>query len=220
MSGSLWQWLYLGLRSYSLVGLSDSSQITSHELERLQDRDFLLTKKVIDEKVTALLLATQQRLAAHVTHRNIALPEKISLHLRKISKGENYEALPYWVCDFPAFLNKDDIWTFRIVVWWGNEVSLSLILKGKFKEDCPHLSFQPKADDIFYSVHSDPWMLELKTPNCLSLTKENEMYITNHFRTSDFVKLSQSLELNEINKLPEQSVISFDKLLATINYLA
>ncbi|MCE7992456.1 MAG: hypothetical protein HEP71_10760 [Roseivirga sp.] len=220
MSGSIWQWVYLGLRSYPLVGLSDSPQITAHELARLEDRDFLLTKRVIDEKVTALLLATQQRLSAHIIDKDITLPDEISLNPRKVAKGENYQSLPYWVCDFPASLNKTDIWTFRIVVWWGKEVSLNLILKGKFKQECAPLSPQESSDGIFYSTHSDPWILELDAPTSLKMTPENETNIVNHFQTSDFLKLSQSLQLNEINNLAELSVISFDKLLAMINYLA
>jgi len=200
--------------------LADSSQISEQELAILQNRDFLLTKKVIDEKITQLLLKTQQKLTFHIKERQIPLPDKVSLHPRKIARGENYKALPYWVCDFPASLSKQHVWAFRIVVWWGNEVSLSLILKGDFKKQTGHMSFDPGMNEIFYATHSDPWQLELDTETSIRLTEQNAQKMQEHYREADFLKLSMSLSLNDINKLPDQSVISFDKLLATVNSLA
>ncbi len=200
--------------------MTDSGQISAYELAKLQDQDFLLTKRVIYEKVTKLLLSAQQQLISHIKEKDIALPEEVSLSPRKVAKGENYQSLPYWVCDFPASMNKQDLWTFRTVVWWGNEISMSLILKGKFKEQCNPLPLTSEQEDIFYATHADPWKLELDTQSSLRFTERNAPKITDHFHKADFFKLSTSLQLNEINKLPLQSVISFDKLLATVNYLA
>lgn len=220
MPGSLWQWLYLGLGPNPLVALTDSGQISASELAKLQDQDFLLTKRIIDDKVTTLLLSAQQQLISYIKEKDIALPAEVSLSPRKVAKGENYQGLPYWVCDFPASMNKQDLWTFRVVVWWGNEVSMSQILKGKFKEQCNPLPLTSDQEDIFYSAHADPWKLELDTHSSLRFAERNSQKITDHFQKADFFKLSMSLPLNEINKLPRQSVISFDKLLATVNYLA
>lgn len=200
--------------------MTDPDQISAHELAKLQDQDFLLAKRVIDEKVTTLLLSTQQRLISHIKEKDIALPEEVSLSPRKVAKGENYQALPYWVCDFPASMTKQDLWTFRVVVWWGNEISMSLILKGKFKELYTPLPLTSDHENIFYAAHTDPWKLELDTDNSLRLAERNAQKIIHHFQKADFFKLSMCLPLNEINKLPSQSVISFDKLLAIVNYLA
>ncbi|GAB5526143.1 MAG: hypothetical protein Roseis2KO_40150 [Roseivirga sp.] len=200
--------------------MTDSGQISAYELAKLQDQDFLLTKRVIDEKVTTLMLSAQQQLISHIKKNNITLPAEVSLSPRKVAKGENYQSLPYWVCDFPASMNKQDLWTFRVVVWWGNEISMNLILKGKFKEQCRALPVTSEQSDIFYTTHSDPWKLELNTPDSLRFTLSNTQKMTDHFHKADFFKLSTSLPLEEINKLPLQSVISFDKLLATANYLA
>ena len=220
MSSRIWKWVYLGLSPYSLVTLADSEQISHYELARLQDQEFLLTKKVIDEKVTNILLTTQKSLAFHIRKKNLKLPEEVSLNPRKIAKGENYKALPYWVSDFPAVLNKKDIWAFRVVVWWGKEISLNLILKGKFKEQCDLPSLPEMDLGIIYSAYADPWQLELEEPYCIKLTKENSEKIVRHYQKADFIKLSMRLDLNEINKLPAQSVIRFDKLMAITNSLA
>lgn len=200
--------------------MADSSQITERELAILQDRDFLLTKRVIDEKITGLLIRAQQKLLSHIQEQDLQLPRQVSLSPRKIARGENYNALPYWVCDFPASLDKKDIWAFRVVVWWGNEVSLSLILKGKFKKPVAKISFYPEVEEVFYATHTDPWKLELDTESSVRLTEKNVQKVRDHYKEADFLKLSMSLALNDINKLPEQSVISFDKLLATANSLA
>lgn len=129
-------------------------------------------------------------------------------------------ALPYWVSDFPAVLNKADIWAFRAVVWWGNEISLSLILKGKFKKRFDLPSIPEKGEAILYSIHTDPWKLELNKQSCVPLAQRNLEKISRHYQKADFIKLSIRLDLNEINKLPQQSVISFDKLVTIAKYLA
>lgn len=210
----------MGLSPNSLVSLPDPEQISNYELARLQDQEFLLTKKIIDEKVSRVLLNTQKHLSLHIQENSFRLPEEVSLNPRKVARGENYMALPYWVSDFPAILNKNDIWTFRIVVWWGNEISLSLILKGKFKDECDLPSVSEQDQGILYSVHTDPWKLQLNQQSSVKLVSQNLEKIRRHYQEADFIKLSSRLDLNEINKLPKQSVISFDKLLATANYLA
>lgn len=220
MSGRLWQWLHLGFCANPLVILADPVQISEHELNLLEDRGFLLTKRTIDEKVTAILLSSQKRLISHIKEKEILIPQEVSLTPRKIARGENYQGLPYWVCDFPASLNKQDVWSFRIVVWWGHTISLSLVLKGKFKALSSFPSLLQNGEDVFYSLHQNPWKLELDTKDSIRLNKKNTREITEHHQKADFIKLSTVLGLNHINKLPQQSVISFDELLARVNYLA
>lgn len=200
--------------------MSDSYKISGQELSLLTDQEFLLTKRVIDSKVSGLLLSAQQNLSEYIKNDQIELPSGVSTKPRKIAKGENYQSLPYWVSDYPAVLTKDHVWSFRTVVWWGHEVSFSLILKGKFRPSMHHLRIPNHSVDLLYSTHTDPWKLELTPAYSTSFEQKSDEKIRRHYDQTDFIRLSERLTLNKINQLPEQSVISFDKIMNVLNYLA
>jgi hypothetical protein len=210
----------MGISPYPLVVLSEAESISPSELSILEDRQFLLTKRNIDSKVTGLLLVAQKALISHITARDFRLPDEVSTHPRKIARGENYNGLPYWVSDHPTCMEKTDIWSYRTVVWWGQQISHSLILKGKFKSKTRLLFETKPTEKTFYSICSDPWKLEINKETSLSLQRSNELRIKQHQVNADFIKLTQLRQLREINQLPLESVRSFDALMKSINYLA
>jgi hypothetical protein len=50
----------------------------------------------------------------------------------KISKGENYNGLPWVMLDFPCIFGAEHIFAFRIFYYWGKEINCFLILKGNY----------------------------------------------------------------------------------------
>lgn len=190
------------------------------DFEKLNDRSFLLAKKRIDQEITSLLLDAQKKLAAWLDANPINLPTEVSIRPRKIAKGENYADMPYWVSDFPAQMKGKDIWTFRTVVWWGHCISFSLIIAGKFKKS---LSLTPvflNEPEVFFTIAPTPWKLEFSDEiqkECMSLTIEE---MAQHFENQDFLKISVQEKLENINKLEELTVLSFEKLMKALNKLA
>jgi len=106
------------------MGTSAKITISEHELVCLQDTDFLLIKRAISEKVQVLFMKLATRLAdePHAT----ALPPIRT----KVSKGDNYRGLPYWVLDYPASFSQENIFAYRTVCRWGHEFSFTLHLAG------------------------------------------------------------------------------------------
>ena len=51
----------------------------------------------------------------------------------KISKGENYEGLPYVMLDYPRIFGREDVFAIRTMMWWGHYFSVTLHLKGRYK---------------------------------------------------------------------------------------
>ena len=194
--------------------------IDSRELSLLSDREPLLTKKSIDQKLTSLLLQGQEKIIEHCTVNNLQLPDAISLHPRKIAKGENYQDMPYWVSDFPASLHKAHIWAFRTVVWWGHCFSFSLILKGKFKTDWPLDIRRLQDQDIYYTLHSDPWKIEFTPEVQTKVYSASVEKVDQHYIRHDFLKLSIMHDLEQINSLPAFSLASFEKIIGLFQKLA
>ena len=194
--------------------------ISADELQRLQDQSFLLSKKNIDQKVTKLLISSQEELAGWINQHTPALTDGMSLQPRKIAKGENYADMPYWVSDFPADMKGKDIWTYRSVVWWGHGISFSIILAGKFKKKVELNLAGLKAPGNYFTVGHSPWSLEFTDENqklCIDLSVEE---MTEHFKNNHFVKIARQEKLENINNLPGLSVLCFEKLIKGLSNLA
>jgi hypothetical protein len=200
--------------------LSHHDSISDQEISLLNDQQFLLAKRAIDSKVTKLLLDSQHLLKKHILTSKLVLPAEISLSPRKVAKGENYGSLPYWVSDFPASMNKKHIWSFRTVVWWGNEISFSLILKGKFKPELVDFIMPTDSNEVLYNLHTDPWMLELNQASTVDFSKPFTEAVQAHHLENDFTKLTVKIALEKINSLGPESVNSFIKLIGSLKYLA
>ena len=52
----------------------------------------------------------------------------------KISKGENYKGLPWVMLDYPRVFGKEDVYAIRTFFLWGHAFSVTLHLKGIYRE--------------------------------------------------------------------------------------
>ncbi len=52
----------------------------------------------------------------------------------KISRGENYKGFPWVVLDYPRGFGREDVFAIRSLFWWGHYFSVTLHLKGKYKD--------------------------------------------------------------------------------------
>lgn len=104
-------------------------QLSAEELHLVTDEQVILTKNRVMGKISDFfgLLANHYRmLAADI------IPPGIRQH-PKISRGENYNGLPYVILDYPKHFTKDDIFAIRTMFLWGNDFSITLHLKGQYK---------------------------------------------------------------------------------------
>ena len=184
------------------------------ELAFIKDPAYPLAKQAIDGKVSHLLLATQEALIECINDHEIVLPAAVSLTRQKVNRGENYQGMPYWVSDFPAKMSKNDIFTYRIAVWWGHEISYSLIRKGQFKpQQLPDLNVL-EGLGLYYCIYNDPWRLEFSEDNLIPVSDQQGQSIQEHYERQDFVKLSirSNLEkLTELAHLGKENFVKFAK---------
>jgi hypothetical protein len=104
-------------------------RLSEEELRLVMDPGFILTKNAIIEKVYALF-----GLLAEDFRGKIDLPEEVAVVSPKISKGENYLGLPYVMLDYPRFFSTENVMAVRCFFWWGNFFSITLHLKGRYRE--------------------------------------------------------------------------------------
>ncbi len=149
--------------------------LDTKELNYLQDRDFLETKVIIQEKITELLGNTQKALKEYISSTAFIFPNEIDLKAGKISKGERYQNLPYWVLDYPKLLTKDDVFALRTMVWWGNEITCTLHLQGnsweKYRTSLISNLKYSQDPTLLVCLHAHPWEYALTPDNYQPLEK-------------------------------------------------
>src|SRR5687767_11488510 len=103
-------------------------QFSNSEAEMMYNAEIILTKNRILEKVRLLFESLQEEFVGFSSRQ----PNQQALFdiPPKISKGENYEGLPYLILDYPRFFKPDNIFAVRTMFWWGNFFSTTLHLSG------------------------------------------------------------------------------------------
>src|SRR5688572_30593643 len=101
-------------------------QLSTLELELVNNTEWILTKNGIIEKVKKLLHDIQMAQHEVLIAAQDQLPAEVLMPSPKISRGENYKGLPYLILDNPRFFDKQDIFAIRTMFWWGHFFSITL----------------------------------------------------------------------------------------------
>ncbi len=143
------------------------------ELRLIQDKSWFALKVKSSEKTMSILTTLQ-----HNVIKNNVLTFIQGVKEGKITKGENLLGFPYFVLDLPQLSSEAEICSIRVIVWWGNYVSVNLLvgvnnfnrLKNKLREKMPLL----QSESFFVSKIDSLWHHDLDN--------------TNHYMRSQFLK--------------------------------
>ena len=100
---------------------SANLQLSPEEMRLVTEPGWILTKNSIIRKTVELFAALSEE------YRQM-LSSPVS---PKISKGENYQGLPYVMLDYPLLFGREDVLAIRTFFWWGHAFSVTLHLKGE-----------------------------------------------------------------------------------------
>ncbi len=179
-------------------------KFTDHELQVMLDTDFLLTKRQVIEKVKKLFIQTRSKLQGHLDNSVFDFPDEVKTSKGKISRGENYQQLPYLVLDHPAHFSKDGILAFRTMFWWGNFFSFTWHLQGQywnlFRKKI-HNSIYLLPTDAYICINENPWEYHYGADNYQRVSEINPSQI----RGMPFFKISKKMELAKWTNVPEEA---------------
>ena len=200
-------------------------QLSPEELELVQNTGWILTKHIITKKVYDLFGDLSIALKSETGPYHYLFPENLQYQSGKISKGENYQLLPYVILDYPAFFWKNRIFAIRTMFWWGNFFSVTLHLSGIYKEQFTRdaadvLSFLQKHD-FFICINENEWQHHFDEDNykpASSVTLPGFEMINE----KDFFKVSKKIPLSQWGNANEFIINSFREImqLLHINYPA
>lgn len=204
--------------------MTDSLQLSlsAGELELVCNKDWILTKQIIIDKVYLLFGALAQKMQQHVLIHNASLTADVTEISPKIARGENYKGLPYVMLDYPRHFKKAATVSIRTFFWWGNFFSISLHLSGKYKENAlPILksNFELlQAQGYYLCIHSNPWEHYYEEDNYRALKNYSAAEFAAVIQQMDFVKIALPIPLAQWAIVPafvEQHFTEMIQLLKT-----
>jgi len=195
--------------------------LSTKELQLVSDSSIIFTKNAIINKVCALF----DDLSNSYLTETLNEPT-LSTISPKISKGEQYQGLPYVMLDYPRLFSKEDVLAIRTFFWWGNFFSITLHLKGKYQKKCiePILkNFEMLKENNFYvSTTTNEWEHHPVIGNSLNVKKLDYTTFEKIAVEHPFLKISKTFPLNlwenSIPLLKEEFILLFNCLnLTNIN---
>jgi hypothetical protein len=176
-------------------------RLSADEMRLVTDPAWILTKNSVMGKVVAMFAELSEAYkplwADGVKQLRKRTPDLVFPEtLPKISKGENYKGLPWVILDYPRFFGREDIFAIRTMFWWGHAFSLTLHLKGKYKElflpDIERFSLELDMADFLVSVSDDEWRHEHVPENYQPLLGDTDLTAERKF-----IKLSAAFTLDD-----------------------
>ena len=82
--------------------------LSAEELELVCNKDWILAKKIVIDKVYFLMGELSQKMQQKIEQNKLMLPTIVTDCSPKISRGENYRGLPYVMLDYPRYFKDKD----------------------------------------------------------------------------------------------------------------
>lgn len=170
------------------------TSLDSYELSLVTDRQLLLTKNRIIQKVYLVFgeLAAEYKSIVEVS--NLFTANETDA---KISRGENYRGLPYVVLDYPRQFGKVDVFAVRTFFWWGNFFSITLQLSGEYQHTYSS-SIQNAIDKNLFEgwyigCGDDPWEHHFENDNYHLIRQKNYYNLSN----LSYLKIAKKIPLEK-----------------------
>ena len=135
--------------------------LSKREKVLLSNAEIFYAKNEITQKIYAQLAMLVKRSLDKNVFAGIRFPAGTDAVTGKISKGENYLGLPYFMLDFPRFFSKDKILAIRTMIWWGKFYSNTLLIDGSLVSAYRKKIFASKKllekHHVYWGVGESPW---------------------------------------------------------------
>ena len=206
------------------MGLKDTKiRLSADELAFLSETAFFDKKRKIIDGIIDLFGDLEGSIHEKVTKFSSVLPEATLNKRGKISRGENYQGLPYVILDYPSVFAKEGIFAFRTLMWWGNPFTFTFHISGSYLH-----TFRAKLIDCFsrndneellVCINGNQFEHHLGATNYRNLNEflANNGNISELINTNGFLKITQALPLIQIDKLNSSGVQFVEDILTRLN---
>lgn len=143
--------------------------LSAAEWQMAASSEVILTKNKIMDNVYEMYGLLSEAFKSNSSHMLSVHPEIFSVHA-KISRGENYEGMPWVMLDYPRhYSKKDGHFAIRCFFWWGHYFSISLQLSGQYLEQYQKALDPLQQQGWYVGLTQDPWNQQLPNEHWLPL---------------------------------------------------
>lgn len=178
--------------------------LSAAEIELMQNAEIILTKNRVLEKMKLLLEEVQEQQIDFVNAWQ--LTHEIFTVSPKISKGEYYLGLPYFILDYPRQSSSNNLFFVRIMFWWGKFFSCTLHLAGDSKEIFKERIRQSYSQlkNYYISISDDQWEHHLEGSAYRKIDSMTEEQFSKTCESFDHIKIAGKHSLSEWEKAPSE----------------
>jgi hypothetical protein len=195
------------------IGLSEE------ELNLAIDPRVILTKNAIIDKVYQLFGKISLEMQESIRPIENDLNDVLDVPA-KISRGESYLDLPYVILDYPRYFRPHDIFAIRTMFWWGNFFSITLHLKGNYREYY-HQRIIEKFSEIsqlgfFAGIGLDEWEHHFGEDNYIPVELIEDDEWMSLYEARDFTKIALKFPVADFNRMEEVLPDAFRKIIGLL----
>ncbi|UEG50163.1 hypothetical protein LK994_01575 [Ferruginibacter lapsinanis] len=176
--------------------------LSAKELELVCNTDWILTKHNIINKI--YLLFGNAAVDMQQTVNKCFLSDEIKQTTPKISKGENYQLLPYVMLDYPRLFNKKNIMAIRTFFWWGDSISIHLLLSGDHKtntiEKIKSVYTSLQHNDYSICIADTPWLHHFEADNYILIKDMPANTFWDTLQNNSFIKIGKKISLTRLGE--------------------
>jgi len=191
-------------------------RLSPEELALASDAGVMLTKNNVIAKVYELFgsIAELQQKEILAMEKDLETAIEIT---PKISRGEGYLGLPYVILDYPRYFRPHDVFAIRTMFWWGNFFSVTLHMKGNYREH-----FQEKLIGNYALVKElgfhacigpDEWEHHFGDDNYLSVDMIDEDEWLVLYSARDFTKLALKFPISGFNEMKQDLMVAYKSII-------
>ena len=193
-------------------------KLTPEEQEVLENTRFIHVKRMVSEKIVTALGDFQQDIEVQLDTLPYSnwLKSKIRQH-PKVSRGENYGGLPYFILDFPReFSNSGETLAIRTMILWGRFYSFTLHVTGPLRDSLHQSLIHQKADfsTYYYCINATPWEYHYEADNYVLLSDISNDHLSDDLSGRDFSKLSIWYPIHELDHLKSRGLAFYRKIIS------
>jgi hypothetical protein len=194
-------------------------RLSKEEMELISNADWILTKNRLMEWTRERLAALQAPQWEALRGCGDAIPSELWQVPAKISRGDQYEGLPWLMLDLPRYFEGDDHFAIRSFFLWGHGFSLVLYIKGRFRKRWIN-NLRDNQEVLAAAgwrrtVQLDPWQHHFRVDNYQPIAEINSEEWSDWLQHHPFIKLGYIIPINQWHEMPGLLMEQY-RLLCTI----
>ena len=200
---------------------SSKVQLSEQEMDLVSGPGFILMKNGIITKVYECYGILAENMKAITSEGKNRLPEDALVLTPRISRGENYQGLPYVMLDYPRLFSTEHVFAIRTFFWWGKSFNITLHLKGRyqgmFSESLEKNLAMLKNSGFYISHTKDEWDHDILGAGYISLQQVTEEEFRAKLLSDGFIKIGTTFPIHQWNQATAILTAAFKQLIDCLN---